>query len=111
MLIGMKWICFICAFLSFAAVAGGSSSSGFREFSAFLKIVIPIAYAALLYGNRENKVCFWNVIFVAMACSFLFIPVKNEDVLFSLSIFSIPIFVIQGIMLWRKESVEKKKQD
>ena len=108
----MKWICFICAFLSIAGV-NPREIVGIRyeDFFAFLKIIIPIAYVALLYGNRENKVCFWNVIFVAMACSFLFIPVKNEDVLFSLSIFSIPIFVIQGIMLWRKESVEKKKQD
>ena len=46
-----------------------------------------------------------------MACSFLFIPIENDDVLTMLSFISILVFVKQGVMLWRKESVEKKKQD
>lgn len=105
----MKWIYFICALLLWSVLS--SSSSGFREVSALLKIVIPIAYITLLYGDKESKVCFWNVVFVSMACSFLFIPAKNDDVLIPLSVISIPIFVIQGVMLWRKEWKEKKKQD
>lgn len=84
---------------------------GNSELFSLLKIIIPIAYVALLYDNRENKVCFWNVLFVSMACSFLFIPIENDDVLTMLSFISILVFVKQGVMLWRKESVEKKKQD
>lgn len=109
----MKWICFICAFLSIAGV-NPREIVGIRyeDFFAFLKIIIPIAYVALLYVNKENKVCFWNVVFVSMACSFLFIPVRrNDDTLHVLSAFSILIFVIQGVMLWRKEWLKKKKQD
>lgn len=108
----MKWICFICAFLSIAGV-NPREIVGIRyeDFFAFLKIIIPIAYVALLYVNKENKVCFWNVLFVSMACSFLFIPIENDDVLTMLSFISILVFVKQGVMLWRKESVEKKKQD
>lgn len=107
---GIKWIYFFCAFLLIVLMTLVDSGN-FRNFLAFLKIIIPIAYATLLYNNKENKVCFWNFIFVSMACSFIFIPVKNDEVLLPLSAISIIVFITNGILLWRKEWKEKKKSN